>query len=72
MCAWFSCLVVSGASLVYSQMYESSQFVSSETYRQHFQTCEADRPLVVQFAGNDAETMVQAGKMVQDRCDGKR
>lgn len=29
-----------------------------------------DRPLIVQFCGNDPQTMLAAAKLVEDRCDG--
>lgn len=59
-----------GASLVYTQMFNSNAFVSSkETRANLFQICEEDRPLVVQIAGHDPEMMLAAAKLVEDHCD---
>ena len=37
---------------------------------QMFVTCAADRPLIVQFAANDAEQFVAAARLVAGYCDG--
>lgn len=59
-----------GATLVYTQMFNSGSFVLGKEYRaQNFLTCIGDRPLVVQFAGHDPQTLLQAALMVQDKCD---
>jgi len=59
-----------GAELVYTQMFNSNVFVKDHTYRQeNFQTCPEDRPLIVQFCGNDPKTLLAAAKMVEDQCD---
>lgn len=55
--------------LCYSPMYKSDQFVSDPEYRASFTTCTQDRPLVVQFCGNDPRALLQAALLVQDRCD---
>ena len=59
-----------GAQLVYTQMFNSNSFVTSKEYRDNnFTTTEGDRPLIVQLAGHDPETLLQAGRYVEDRCD---
>jgi tRNA-dihydrouridine synthase 1 len=58
------------ADLTYTQMFNASQFVVSEVYRNiNFTTCEYDRPLIVQLAGDDPDIMLQAALCVQDKCD---
>lgn len=59
-----------GATLAYTPMFHSHNFSLSQTYRdQQFSTCPEDRPLFVQFCGNDAETVLKAARMVEDHCD---
>jgi hypothetical protein len=59
-----------GVQLAYTPMFISSEFVKSAAYRGRvWHTCPEDRPLAVQFCGNDSATMLQAGLMVQDSCD---
>ena len=64
-----------GLTLAYTPMFSSRQFVESETYRSsifgELEGLEAseDRPLVVQFAGNDPQVLLAAAKHVQHRCD---
>lgn len=44
--------------------------VEDKTYLPtNFTTCPEDRPLFVQFCGNDPDTLLEAAKLVQDRCD---
>ena len=51
-------------------MFYSDKYVQSEEYRrENFHTCPEDRPLVVQFCGNDPETLVKAAKLVEHQCD---
>ena len=65
------CRKISGNRVCYSPMINSRQFVNSKKYREEvFQTNEMDRPLITQFCGNDPEILTQAGKFVQDQCDG--
>jgi tRNA-dihydrouridine synthase 1 len=64
-----------GCDLAYSPMYSSKQFAESELYRKsminHFDGDAAlgDRPLVIQFAGNDPQVLLEAAKHVQHRCN---
>eukprot|EP00291_Cryptomonas_curvata_P031056 CAMPEP_0172207694 /NCGR_PEP_ID=MMETSP1050-20130122/33995_1 /TAXON_ID=233186 /ORGANISM="Cryptomonas curvata, Strain CCAP979/52" /LENGTH=150 /DNA_ID=CAMNT_0012887075 /DNA_START=240 /DNA_END=690 /DNA_ORIENTATION=+ len=37
--------------------------------REHFQTDDADRPLVAQFCANNPDTLLRAAAMVAGRCD---
>jgi len=58
------------ADLVFTQMFNSSVFSKDHTYRfENFSTCPEDRPLIVQFAGNDPVTLLAAAKMVENCCD---
>lgn len=60
-----------GAELCYTPMFHSRIFAENPQYRaQQFTTNQYDRPLIVQFCGNDAQTMLKAAKLVEDHCDG--
>jgi len=51
-------------------MFHSGNFARDPLYRSaQFQTCPEDRPLVVQFAANDPETLLAAAKYVENQCD---
>ena len=44
--------------------------VEDKTYLPvNFTTNAKDRPLFVQFCGNDPDTLLKAAQMVEDRCD---
>ncbi|ELR12909.1 tRNAdihydrouridine synthase 1-like protein [Acanthamoeba castellanii str. Neff] len=59
-----------GAELCYTPMYHSRLFAEEAKYRQmEFSTCPEDRPLVVQFCGNDPEVLLKAAKFVENDCD---
>jgi len=59
-----------GAQLCYTPMLHAKLFVETEAYRQReFTTCPEDRPLIVQFCGNDPDLVLAAAKLVEDRCD---
>uniref|UniRef100_A0A1A9WW05 tRNA-dihydrouridine(16/17) synthase [NAD(P)(+)]-like n=1 Tax=Glossina brevipalpis TaxID=37001 RepID=A0A1A9WW05_9MUSC len=58
------------ADLCYSPMFHSNLFAKDPKYRKDaLQTCSADRPLIIQFCGNDAQTMLEAALLAQDHCE---
>lgn len=60
-----------GCQVTYTPMFHAANFASQKKYRQkYFSTCPEDRPLIVQFCANKAESLVTAAKLVQDHCDG--
>ena len=72
--SWRSFARLYGAQLCYTPMYHSRIFVENTGYvKKHIEpgTGEPaiDRPLIVQFCGNDADMLVRAGKMVEGFCD---
>eukprot|EP00927_Polykrikos_kofoidii_P060528 TRINITY_DN55488_c0_g1_i1.p1 TRINITY_DN55488_c0_g1~~TRINITY_DN55488_c0_g1_i1.p1 ORF type:complete len:484 (-),score=63.75 TRINITY_DN55488_c0_g1_i1:47-1465(-) len=60
-----------GAQLCYTPMVNSGQFVRSATYRREVLADFSleDRPLIVQFAGHDPGTLLEAAKHVEHLCD---
>ncbi|KAM7355478.1 dihydrouridine synthase 1 [Cochliomyia hominivorax] len=58
------------AELCYSPMFHSNLFAHDPKYRKDaLQTCPEDRPLIIQFCGNDAKTLLEAALLAQDYCD---
>lgn len=59
-----------GAQLCYTPMLHSRMFADGEGYRREFFSPHPeDRPLVVQFCGNDPEILLRAAKYVENDCD---
>ncbi|KYQ91275.1 tRNA-dihydrouridine synthase 1-like protein [Tieghemostelium lacteum] len=59
-----------GSDMVYTPMMHSKNFATQKVYRKdNFSTCPEDRPLVVQFCGNEPEWVVKAAKYVENDCD---
>ncbi|KAG6964069.1 hypothetical protein JG687_00006190 [Phytophthora cactorum] len=59
-----------GADCCYTPMLHSRLFAESAEYREKmFERHMQDRPLVVQFCGNDPKTVLAAAKMVEAHCD---
>lgn len=59
-----------GATLAYTPMFHSLNFSNSQQYRdREFTTCPEDRPLFVQFCGNDADIVLKAARFVEGQCD---
>lgn len=63
-----------GADLCYTPMFHARLFATEEKYRKSM-WCDndgspgLDRPLVVQFCANDPDYLLQAAKLVEDKCD---
>ncbi|KAH8413351.1 hypothetical protein KR009_010184 [Drosophila setifemur] len=59
-----------GAQLCYSPMYHANLFATDPKYRKDaLQTCPQDRPLIIQFCGNDSQQILDAALAAQDHCD---
>jgi len=59
-----------GAHMCYTPMFHARLFATDEKYRrEQFTTCPEDRPLSVQFCGNDPQTILAAAKLVENDCD---
>lgn len=60
-----------GAQLCYTPMFHSNCFIKDIKYRtEALQSCPEDRPLMIQFCGNDPKVMLEAALIAQDYCDG--
>jgi tRNA-dihydrouridine synthase 1 len=59
-----------GSPVVFTQMLHSRSFSESAEFRQKsFITHALDRPLIVQFNGDDPDVILAAAKYVEDQCD---
>ncbi|EQC41855.1 hypothetical protein SDRG_00711 [Saprolegnia diclina VS20] len=59
-----------GVDVCYTPMIHARMFRDDATYRATaWQVVQEDRPLFVQFCGNDPATVLEAAKHVQDGCD---
>ncbi|ALC38542.1 CG3645, partial [Drosophila busckii] len=59
-----------GAQLCYSPMYHANLFATDLKYRKDaLQTCPEDRPLIIQFCGNDPQQILDAALAAQNFCD---
>ena len=58
-----------GANAAYTPMMGARLFAGSPLYRaEHFTTCADDRPLFVQFCGNDPVHFVAAADLIKHKC----
>ncbi|KAI1294903.1 tRNA-dihydrouridine(16/17) synthase [NAD(P)(+)]-like [Halotydeus destructor] len=56
--------------LAYTPMLNASLFVKDHRYRKdNLQTMDSDRPLIVQFCCDDADTFLEAARLAADHCD---
>ena len=57
-----------GVDLAYTPMMNSKVFSISKTYRyENFDTAEGDSPLIAQFAGDDADLLIESARYIQDQ-----
>eukprot|EP00397_Hematodinium_sp_SG-2012_P050078 GEMP01058039.1.p1 GENE.GEMP01058039.1~~GEMP01058039.1.p1 ORF type:complete len:404 (+),score=73.87 GEMP01058039.1:147-1358(+) len=58
-----------GVDLAYTPMFHSRLFSEQAKYREkQFSTCPGDDPLIVQFCGDDPQTILNAAKYVETQC----
>lgn len=63
-----------GADLCYTPMFHARLFSTEEKYRKSMWSDadgndDQDRPLIVQFCANDVDYLLNAAKLVEDKCD---
>jgi tRNA-dihydrouridine synthase 1 len=64
-----------GATLAYTQMLIPDKLLHDQDYLEHHlkdltAAPGMDQPVVIQLCGNDPETVVRAGKKLQNHCQG--
>ena len=60
-----------GAHLCYSPMIHSAIFVKDKRYQAKVLTTDPlDHPLIIQFCANNSDTLLQAARLVEDKCEG--
>ncbi|GMT28257.1 hypothetical protein PFISCL1PPCAC_19554, partial [Pristionchus fissidentatus] len=60
-----------GAHLTYTPMIHAHLFTTDTTYRKNIlSTYMTDRPVIIQFCGNEPNTLRDACRMVEGKCDG--
>ncbi|KAJ6595572.1 FMN-linked oxidoreductase [Mycena vulgaris] len=65
-----------GATLAYTQMLKSDALLNDQEYLEFhlrdltMNPASLERPVVVQLCGNDPETVVRAGRTIQNYCNG--
>jgi len=58
-----------GAQLCYTPMLHSALFARDPKYRHEaLASCDDDKPLIIQFCGNDPQVMLEAALLAQDHC----
>ncbi|RZB40920.1 tRNA-dihydrouridine(16/17) synthase [NAD(P)(+)]-like [Asbolus verrucosus] len=58
-----------GAQLCYTPMLHSAIFSKDPKYRNEaLSSCDLDKPLIVQFCGNEPKTMLDAALLAEDYC----
>ncbi|KAK9503403.1 hypothetical protein O3M35_009962 [Rhynocoris fuscipes] len=58
------------AQLCYSPMFHSAIFIKDARYRREaLASSPHDRPLIIQFCGNDPDTILAAAKLAEPHCD---
>lgn len=59
-----------GVQLAYTPMLNSRIFLANAVYRRlNYETCIHDRPLIGQVCGDDPETILKVGRMIEDGVD---
>ncbi|KAI5721812.1 hypothetical protein M8J77_025968 [Diaphorina citri] len=60
-----------GSHLCYTPMVSAHQFIADKKLRQEIlMSTPEDRPLIIQFCGNDSKNLTEAAKLAEPHCDG--